>query len=363
MKALFFPFFALVSLMAASLCLAEEKIKIGVSVPLSGTAAAYGTDIKNALQFANEKIGKSAFELIIEDDKCSDKDAVAIAHKFVNVDKVRYALGFGCSGTVLAAAPVYENGKVVIIASGTGAPAITFAGDYIFRTKPNLNLAADLLAKDFAAHYKKVAAVTEETAYCQGLTDATKKAAEALKVEFLNENFLSGTDDFRGTLLRLRAKGVEAIFLNTQGEPGMINLYKQFRNLNWPIPVYGTFTPGSPSFITAAGKDADGIIFADLQFNSAMLNAEGQKLYSEFEKQYGPAKSAEHYSALSLVSFSALFEAIQSGKDVKQFLYEHKFSGLVDEYSFDKNGDVVSPKLGYVLKILKNGAPAPYRSN
>lgn len=338
---------------------AEEKIKIGVSVPLSGAAAAYGTDIKNALIFANQRMFNSAYELIIEDDQCVDKEAVSVAHKLVDIDKVKYMLGFGCSGTVLAAAPVYERAKVVSIASGTGAPAITNAGDYIFRTKPSLNLAAVLLASDMAKKFKKVGVITEETAYCQGLTDATVKAAGPQNLELLNENYLSGTEDFRTLLLKLKSKGVEAIFLNPQGEPTMINLYKQFLALDWKIPVYGTFIPGSPAFLDAVGKVGEGIIYADLQFNSKMLNQHGIELYSEFENEYGKAKSGEHFVALSLVSFSALNEAIHSGKDVKQFLYDHKFTDLVDGYSFDKNGDVVSDKVTYALKVIKDGVAIP----
>lgn len=339
----------------------EDKVTIGVSVPLTGTAAAYGTDIRNALVFANQRIANSKYELRIEDDRCSDKEAVAIAHKFIDVDKIRYVLGFGCSGTVLAAAPVYENAKVVVIASGTGAPAITNAGDYIFRTKPSLNLAADLLAREFAAKFKKVGAISEETAFCQGLTNAIVQSASKLGIEVVNENYLPETEDFRATILRLKAKGAEALFLNPQGEPGLINLFKQLKASAWDVPVYGIFTPGSPAFLRSVGNDADGIVYADLQFSREMFNERGRKLDEEFRKEFGEPMSAEHYSALTFLSFSALTEALESGKDVKQYLYDTRFENFVDGYSFDKNGDVVSDKLTYVLKTIRGGVVAPYR--
>lgn len=355
------PFIAATSLLTTCASLfsagAQEKIKIGVSVPLSGAAAAYGTDIKNALSFANSKLHNSRYELVIEDDQCSDKEAVAVAHKLVTIDKVRYALGFGCSGTVLASAPVYDKAKVVVIASGTGAPSITFAGDYIFRTKPSLNIAADLLARDMARKFKRVGVVTEETAYCQGLTEAVIKTAASLQVEIINENFLSAESDFRTILLKLKSKGVEAVFLNPQGEPGFVNLFKQFSALNWKVPVYGTFMPGSPAFLSAAGPAADGILYADLAFNEDMLNERGLQVFSAFEREYGKVKSADHYAALSFVSFATLDEAIQSGTDVKEYLYAHTFRNVADGYSFDKNGDVVSEKITYVMKTIKNGIP------
>jgi branched-chain amino acid transport system substrate-binding protein len=341
---------------------AEEKIRIGVSVPRTGAAAAYGADIKDALVFANRHFANSAYQLIIEDDQCIDKEAVAIAQKFAHVDKVKYALGFGCSGTVLASAPIYEAAKIVVIAAGTGAPAITNAGDYIFRTKPSLNIAADILVKEFSSKFQKIGVISEETAFCQGLTNAIAERSHEHRLSVVNENYLPGTDDFRSIFMKLKSQGAQALFLNTQGEPGMVVLYRQFRALNWTIPVYGTFTPGSPAFISAFGKDADGIVYADLQFNAEMLNEEGQRTFAEFEKEYGSVRSAEHYAALALIAFRSMDEAIRSGKDVKQYLYDHVFTNLVDGYSFDKNGDVVSEQLTYVLKTLKDGKPALFEN-
>ena len=99
-----------------------EPLKIGVSVPLTGSAATLGTDIKNALTFANERYGNHEYELVFEDDKCSGKEAVTIAQKFVQIDKIHFVLGFPCSGALLSAAPVYEQNRVVVIAAAASSP-------------------------------------------------------------------------------------------------------------------------------------------------------------------------------------------------------------------------------------------------
>lgn len=125
---------------------AEPPQSIGVSLPLSGDGANEGRDLKNLLIFANDKLAGGRYRLRFEDDRCNDRDAVSVAQKLVSLDRVHYALGFACSGAVLAAAPVYEKGHVLTIAVATGAPAIAEAGDYIFRTMPNLTTAAVKLA-------------------------------------------------------------------------------------------------------------------------------------------------------------------------------------------------------------------------
>lgn len=337
-----------------------EKLKIGVSVPLSGKAASYGTDVKNGLIFANKYLANDAYELIIEDDRCSDKEAVNVAHKFVDIDHVKYVLGFGCSGTVLASAPVYEKAKVTVIASGTGAPNITSAGDYIFRTKPTLNIAGQKLYQDAASKFKIFGAITEETAYCQGLTNAFMEAGKSGSLSIINENFLPETTDFRSILTRLKFKKIEALFINTQGEEDLISIFKLVKDLNLSIPVYATFHPSSIAFLNAFKEKADGVIFADTPFNKDMLNKKGLEIYSKFEKEYGPAKSGEHFVTLSYIAFSTLHAALESGENVKDFLYKNKFNSISDEYSFDHNGDIVSDKITYVLKIIANGKPVNY---
>lgn len=334
-----------------------EKVKIGVSLPLSGNASTYGTDVKNALIFANKQLSNNEYELIIEDDKCIDREAVNIANKLVNIDKVKYILGLTCSGAVLASAPVYEKNKVTVIASGGGAPDIIHAGDYIFRTIPNLEIAAKKLFAHMNSNYKNIGIITEETAYCQGLTDSLIEKNRN-NISITNESFLSDTSDFRTILTKMKSKKVEALFINTQTEVGLVTIYKQLQTLNWHPQVYSAYWAGSPTFLNAFGSKADGVIYSSLPFNNEVLNTKGLEVYSEFEKKYGPPKSGEFLFTLSYIAFDALNKAIISKVEPRDYLYENKFSNIVDNYSFDRNGDIISNKITFVLKTIKDGKPS-----
>ncbi len=339
---------------------ADDKIPIGVSLPLSGDAAGYGTDIKNGIIFAAEKLGAGRYQLIIEDDQCSEKGAVTVAHKFVTLDKVKAVVGFGCSGAVLGSAPVYEKAKVLVIASSTGAPAITAAGDYIFRTIPSLTVAAEKLAEHVALSHKNIGIISEETAYGLGLKEAFLKSAAPKKVNVITEDFLPNTSDFRTQLIKLRGKGITALFVNSQSEAGLVMIVRQLKDLKWNPALYGVYYPGSPAYLEAFGSSGDGIVYADLPFNEQMLNQQGLKDYQEFLQKYGPPKSGEFNIILAYISFSVLDQAIRAkATDLKDYLYQHRFSGWVDDFSFDQNGDVQSEKINFVLKTIKNGKPAP----
>jgi branched-chain amino acid transport system substrate-binding protein len=122
--------FALFILEPAAACGASEVkgvIKIAVLAELTGDAATYGTDVKNGVLFANQKYGAGLFELIIEDTKCNGKEAANAAHKVVVIDKVKFVIGFGCSGALLSAAPILERAKVVVMG--------TAVRDYLYRHK------------------------------------------------------------------------------------------------------------------------------------------------------------------------------------------------------------------------------------
>lgn len=336
---------------------AGERVRIGVSTALSGGAAAYGEDVKNAIIFANDQLGDAKYDLVVEDDQCSDRQAVTIANKFVSQDKIKYVLGFGCSGAILAAAPVYEKAKVVVVASGAGAPAISNSGDYIFRTKPSLTIAAKLLGRDVAKKFKKVGVVSEETAYCQGLADAFSAEAESRGIQVLKVNYTPHTEDFQTILVKLKAAGVEAVFLNPQTESGLVSLYKQVQGLQMKAQIYGNFHPGSPTFLSAFGSSADGVIFTDIAFNDQYLNTKGLSAIEAYEKRFGKPKSSEHFVTLSILAFDAVDEAIKSGGDVKNYLYSQRFENMVQGgFSFDTLGDPAGGNLTYTLKVLRNGA-------
>jgi len=116
-------------LLAVGACTVRaDTIKLGVSSALSGDAATYGLDIKDALLFANQKYGDGRYEFVFEDDRCSGRDAVSVAHKLIDIDKVDAVLGFACSGAALAALPIYEKAHIPVMVTTASSPKIRDAG-------------------------------------------------------------------------------------------------------------------------------------------------------------------------------------------------------------------------------------------
>jgi branched-chain amino acid transport system substrate-binding protein len=220
-----------------------QKVRLGVPLPLSGDGADEGQDLKQLLIFGSEKLANNGYDFVFEDDQCSDKQAVTIAQKFVNLQHLKYVIGFSCSGTVLASAPVYERGKVLAMSVATWAPAILASGEYVYRTMPNFGEGAKLLYEYIAKRHKTLGLLSEETGYAQELALALRGLASDRRMRVLEQNYLSDTTDFRTLLSKMQYERVNALMLNPQTASGLVRVFKQLLDLKWQVPLYGFFFP------------------------------------------------------------------------------------------------------------------------
>ena len=333
------------------ICSAENRLQIGATSALTGPASTYGTDIKNLLLFANHELAKDKYEIVIEDDRCNPKEAVTIAHRFVSVNKLPYIIGFPCSGTSLAVAPILEKSKVVLMTYGS-APAISHAGDYIFRTRASDEFGLKLLYEHFKSTHRRLGVIVEQTDYAVDTAKTFQKLNNTNTIELIEENYISDSD-LRPILLRLKQKAVDGIFIVLQTELTMINALKQMKELKLELPIYGSNAADSPTLLNIAGSTADGLVVFGQPEVPDSLSPEGKLLYERFIKQYGPMRGMKLVFLTSMLAFDALHRAISSGENVKEYLYNNKFGGVFGEFSFDKNGDIIG--LPFVLKKVTNG--------
>src|SRR5437899_2579310 len=103
---------ALAGCLAAAPALAD--IKIGFNVPLTGFAAADG---KSALEGAKLAVAQAnalggikgeQIQLVVYDDQGAAQNAVPVATKLVEKDKVAAAVSGSYSGASRAAAPIFQ---------------------------------------------------------------------------------------------------------------------------------------------------------------------------------------------------------------------------------------------------------------
>src|SRR5882757_2046192 len=95
--------------------LAQETVKIGLIVPLTGGQASTGKQIDNAVKLYMQQNGATVagkkIEVIVKDDGAVPDNTKRLAQKLIVNDKVSFLAGFGVTPAALAVAPLASEGK------------------------------------------------------------------------------------------------------------------------------------------------------------------------------------------------------------------------------------------------------------
>ena len=323
-------FLALSSLaaMALAACSAGggDTIKLGFIGPLTGDAASYGADTLHGMQIAVDEInaaggiGGKQIEIIAEDGKCTGADAATAAQKLMNIDKVVAIIGGQCSGETLAAAPIAEMAKVVMISPVSTSPDVTEAGEFIFRNSPSDALKTKAMAKVFAEkNYAKIAIISENTDYATALRDSLVAAVGTDAMVF-NETSEPGTKDFRSLMTRLEDAEFDVFVPNGQSDAFIAAAMQQYREAGFTAPAFSQDVADSANLGQIAGEAVEGM---ELINTSSKLGDTGPDSFAvHFRAKHGEPQSNLSFATLSYDATNLLAKVIgEVGTDGKTIPY------------------------------------------
>lgn len=346
----------------------NEPIKFGVATILTGDFAAAGENMVNATKLAvkeiNDKGGINGrmIELSVEDSGCSSKDGLSAVQKLVNTQDIKYIVGGMCSNGTLAAAPVANQGKVVIMTPVTGGNNIDNAGEYIFRNANSDVLAGrDLAAAMLKMGYKNVGVIAEVTEYT---LDIKKTFEDTIKNNggtiVASEEFQPDTKDYRTLISKIRAAKPQALLVLSQLGTNAGQFIKQSRELGFNPPLFTDFTFATNETAKKIVGSFDGIYFADPSY--AASDAATQLFFKAYEETYKIPSLIPFHAAASYDIVMMYADAIKAVSDdsekVKNWLIANvkNRKGLMGTFSFDEKGN---SDLGFTMKVIKNGRPEP----
>jgi branched-chain amino acid transport system substrate-binding protein len=178
---------AVAAALAPAAALAQEPVKIGTVMFLSGPAAApFGVPAKQAFEFVVEQLnagkaptpynkkgfGGANIETVILDEAGTTTTQVTEFRNLVQRDKVDMVIGYVSSGNCLAVAPVAEELKKLTNFFDCGTPRIFEDNDYkyVFRTSPTATMdsvGAALYVRDAKPGIKSIAGINQNYAWGQ----------------------------------------------------------------------------------------------------------------------------------------------------------------------------------------------------
>ena len=212
---------------------ADDPLKIGLIVPLTGGQASTGKQLDNAVKLYisenGDMVAGRKIEVIVKDDGAVPDNTKRIAQELIVNDKVDIIAGFGITPAALAAAPLATQARIPQIVMLAGTSIITERSPYIVRTSFTLAQSSVIIG-DWAAKngIRKVAILT--TDYAPG-NDALQffkarflagggEVVEELKVPLVNP-------DFAPFLQRIKDAKPNALYVFVPGGQGG-NFMKQF---------------------------------------------------------------------------------------------------------------------------------------
>jgi branched-chain amino acid transport system substrate-binding protein len=273
---------------------AEEPLRIGLIVPLTGGQASTGKQLANAVKLYMSENGDTVagrkIEVIVKDDGAVPENTKRIAQELIVNDKVGIIAGFGITPAALAAAPLATQARIPEIVMLAGTSIITERSPYIVRTSFTLAQSSVIIG-DWAARngIRKVATLT--TDYAPG-NDA---------LQFFKARFLAGggeivdevrvplvNPDFAPFLQRIKDAKPDALYVFVPGGQGG-NFMKQFseRGLDKAgIRIIGPGDVMDDDLLNNMGDAALGTVTAHM-YSAAHNSPKNKAFVAAYGKMFG----------------------------------------------------------------------------
>jgi branched-chain amino acid transport system substrate-binding protein len=167
----------------SSAAAAQDSVKIGLVLPMTGQQASTGKQIDAAVKLYQAQHGATVagkkIEVILKDDTSVPDVTKRLATELVTNDKVAVLAGFGITPSAMATAPIATQAKVPEIVMAAGTSSITEASPFVARTSFTLAQSSVPMAEwAFKNGIKKV--VTLVSDYGPGI-DAEKSFSDTFK--------------------------------------------------------------------------------------------------------------------------------------------------------------------------------------
>jgi branched-chain amino acid transport system substrate-binding protein len=343
---------------------AADTVKIGVMVPLTGPAAADGQSAQHSVEMAVEKVngagginGKKV-EALFYDDQFDPKQAVTVARRMIEADKVVAGVSGSYSGPTRAAAQVFEENKIPFSVGYALHPDVTKDKKYVFRLTvlgPVQGRAAGFTAGKLM-NVKTVSMLVMDNDFGVSLAQGFKEYADKLGVKIVSEDkFKMGEKEYSPVLTKIKGLNPDAVFTTAYPLDGAL-MIKQAGDLGLHIKMIGTEgLDSTKGFLDVAGKQAEGLVITtNLDRDSKV--PEVQEYLKGYEKKYGFAPDMTGASTYD--AFMAVVDAIKKGGDKPDKIVEafrtlrgwQGVTGKIEE--FTAGGEVIKD---VVLQVVKDG--------
>jgi len=298
---------------------AQEPIRIGVNLELSGRFATIGNATLQGIEAALQQmptIDGRTVELSVCDNQTTPEGSINCASRFIDEGVVGVLGAISTTMSIAAAEPLQEAGIIMISTSSTN-PATTQIGDHIFRmayTDDFQGKVAARYATDDLGASRAIVFRQQDDDYSFGLAGFFAEEFEALGGETITLDYVSNTVDFSAQINDARGFGADVVYFSGFCAEGA-SLMPQLRQQGFDQQILGADASDDSQCPVGGGEAFDGFIFTGFG-GPEVLSGDAATRATDFATFFSVAfPDASDFNGFTLAgadSFNVIAQAIDN---------------------------------------------------
>lgn len=246
---------------------AEDPIKIGSVLAVTGPASFLGDPEKKTLEMYVDKINAAGgvngrpLELIVYDSGADPNKARTFATRLIEDDEVTAIVGGSATGSTMAMVPLVEEAEVPFISLAGAVVIIDPVKKYVFKTPHTDRMACQKIFEDMKANgYTKIGMISGTGGFGKSMRQQCLDVVGDYGIEVVADETYGPSDaDMTPQLTKIKnTDGVQAV-VNPGFGQGPAIVTRNYRQLGIDVPLYQSHGVASKSFIELAGDAANGV--------------------------------------------------------------------------------------------------------
>ena len=260
-------FVSIAALGVATHALAQEPIKIGAFLSVTGPAAFLGDPEQKTLELYVEKINAAGGVLgrklkLVSYDSAGDADkARTFVKRLIEEDKVDAIVGGSTTGETMAVIPLVEQAQLPFISLAGAVVIVEPVKKWVFKTPATDRMACEKIFQDMNGRkISKIGLISGSGAFDKSMRAQCMAVAPKYGIEIVGDETYGAQDtDMTAQLTKMRQNAQIQAVLNAGFGAGPAIVTKNFRQIGMTVPLYQSHGVASKEFIKLAGEAANGV--------------------------------------------------------------------------------------------------------
>ena len=309
-------------LLAAGTALAQEPIKIGAFLAVTGGAAFLGDPEQKTLELYVEKLNAAGgvlgrkLQLISYDDSGDAEKARTFAKRLIEQDKVDVIVGGSTTGSTMAAVPLVEAAQMPFVSLAGAVVIIEPVKKWVFKTPHTDRMACEKVFVDMNARkLSRVALISGTGGFDKSMRAECLKVAPNYKIQVVaDETYGAGDTDMTVQLTKIKNTADVQAVLNPGFGQGPTIVTKNYKQLALNLPLYQSHGVASKEFIKLSGDASEGVRLpaAALLIAEQLPDADPQKKVVVSYKQTYEGKYKQDVSTYGGHAYDGLMLAVEA---------------------------------------------------